>query len=913
MEFLMRRRHAIFIVTGLVLCLSFVVLAATRPFTDEDTSGPARLIPRQSAVKSAHVTIGPDAEIDRVVVKLVDGSRGRLTGGEIYSLGGRNMDEINRIIAGNSSERVKRLAMKSPDQVEKEKFLLERKTGHQLADMNDYFAIPVSSAAEAQNLVNGLNRLPEVEIAYPEPRPALAVDLPPPTPNYDSIQYYLRPAPYGVDADYGQTIPGGDGTGVKIVDIEGNWQFDHEDLETAVGGLLGGELINILDWRNHGTAVIGVMIGGDNGYGITGIVPNADIGMVSIGNIGVAGAILLAADSLQPGDVMLIELHAPGPRYDFEERTDQLGYVCEEYWQANFDAIQLAWAKGIIVCEAAGNGAENLDDGIYENVFDTTFRNSHAVMIGAGAPPSGTYGVDRSRLSFSNYGDRVNLQGYGRGVVTTGYGYLFTGAGDPRQYYTGDFGGTSGATPIVAGAVAALQGIYKVRYGLPIDADRLRDALIVSGSPQQVNTGQHIGPRPDIKAADSALPSPPDLSADPLYFDTTVQLNSQLTVYAELDNHSLEYSLDYSLTALDSLVKNPIGQWIIIPSPTGVISPSGTDMIEIIFDATVIEDRTQTYKGMIRIDYGESGGPLDQQAFLPIFVNVPCADTTYTAKSSNDPDGPAFQWVDITSAGIAIPSFAWYNPYVEDHIIDDGTAGKFYLRFDFPYYDTTYGQIYIGANGAVSFTDSNVNVGGYYVPVSIPNPPFTTFVSPFWNDLNFDATDGGHGTVYYYRSPAYDSFVVEFYQAGNFNDPNDTLTTFEVILTDNGNITFQYLNVGGPGFADSAIVGIADYDCASVPYVLGGDPPERIVTDSSAVLFDYAYIVWGMSGDINGDADVNVADAVYMINWIFKGGPAPKRMGEADVNCDGKANIADAVYIINYIFKGGPKPCQYVL
>jgi len=109
------------------------------------------------------------------------------------------------------------------------------------------------------------------------------------------------------------------------------------------------------------------------------------------------------------------------------------------------------------------------------------------------------------------------------------------------------------------------------------------------------------------------------------------------------------------------------------------------------------------------------------------------------------------------------------------------------------------------------------------------------------------------------------------------------------------------------------VVGIADYDCASVPYVLRSDPPERIVTDSSAVLFDYAYVVWNMSGDVNGDADVNVADAVYLINWIFKGGPAPKRMSEADADCDGKTNISDAVYIINYIFKGGPEPCQYVL
>jgi len=449
MESLMRRIYVSIILIGVALSLSVVVLAATSPVVAERPAKSSDLIPRRPALKSSHISLGADADIDHVVVKLVEGSRGRLTGGKIFSLGGKSMGEINRIIAGQSRGNIRRLAQKPPDEIEKETFLLERRSGYRLADMNNYFIVPVSSAAEAEDMVNRLNRLPEVEIAYAEPKPALAVDIPPTTPNYNSLQDYLRPAPGGVDADYGQTIPGGDGSGVRVVDVEGNWQFDHEDLEAAVGGLLGGTVVAGTDWVNHGTAVIGVLIGGDNGYGVTGIIPAADIGMVSIGGMTIAEAILLAADSMQAGDVMLIELHAPGPRYDFQERTDQLGYICEEYWQANFDAIQWAWAKGIVVCEAAGNGAENLDDVIYQNVFDTTYRNSHAILVGAGAPPSGSYGTDRSRLSFSNYGERVNLQGYGRGVATTGYGYLFTGGGDPRQYYTGDFSGTSSATPVV--------------------------------------------------------------------------------------------------------------------------------------------------------------------------------------------------------------------------------------------------------------------------------------------------------------------------------------------------------------------------------------------------------------------------------------------------------------------------------
>jgi outer membrane protein assembly factor BamB len=61
-------------------------------------------------------------------------------------------------------------------------------------------------------------------------------------------------------------------------------------------------------------------------------------------------------------------------------------------------------------------------------------------------------------------------------------------------------------------------------------------------------------------------------------------------------------------------------------------------------------------------------------------------------------------------------------------------------------------------------------------------------------------------------------------------------------------------------------------------------------------------------GDANGDDDVNVADAVYVIAYVFKGGPAPDPIEAGDANGDGECNVADAVYLIAYVFKGGPPP-----
>lgn len=62
-------------------------------------------------------------------------------------------------------------------------------------------------------------------------------------------------------------------------------------------------------------------------------------------------------------------------------------------------------------------------------------------------------------------------------------------------------------------------------------------------------------------------------------------------------------------------------------------------------------------------------------------------------------------------------------------------------------------------------------------------------------------------------------------------------------------------------------------------------------------------------GDANGDDDINVADPVFVINYVFRGGPAPDPLESGDANCDGGINVGDAVHVINHVFNGGPAPC----
>ena len=64
-------------------------------------------------------------------------------------------------------------------------------------------------------------------------------------------------------------------------------------------------------------------------------------------------------------------------------------------------------------------------------------------------------------------------------------------------------------------------------------------------------------------------------------------------------------------------------------------------------------------------------------------------------------------------------------------------------------------------------------------------------------------------------------------------------------------------------------------------------------------------------GESDGLVNMNILDIVYVINYVYKNGPAPVPYTtcSADANCDCTINILDIVYVINYIYKNGPAPC----
>lgn len=355
-----------------------------------------------------------------------------------------------------------------------------------------YFALTVPGGSDPVELMRRISALDQVEHAYIEGKPA-----PPPlgAASASLVQGYLKPSVLGIDTEVVKGIPGGDGAGTSFIDIEQGWTLNHEALLAANITLIFG--VNNI-YRGHGAAVLGQIVAGPNSKGIVGIAPQAQGRVASIWpqspanpnipdvNSNIPDAILAATGRLGPGDVIVIEAQVTPLR-------SSLLLPCE-IEPAVFNNIELATNSNIIVVEAAGNGdlvtGEGVDLGGIANLNPNILRDSGAIMVAAASSTE-----PHTRMSFSNYGQRIDCYAWGEAVATTGSGWT----DDNATAYTQEFEGTSSATPIIAGAALVMQGIARARQLniLPPQARAILRA-VANGTPPDSNV-EPIGVMPDLK------------------------------------------------------------------------------------------------------------------------------------------------------------------------------------------------------------------------------------------------------------------------------------------------------------------------------------------------------------------------------------------------------------------------------
>jgi hypothetical protein len=428
-----------------------------------------------------------DAAAPRVVVKLAEQRPGLVAGGRIADagilavIGARRAGPFFRGLERELAHvRARQLAATAPGAVPP-------------VDLGLYFEVEAADADDARSLVARLNALDAVELAYPRELPAPPPgDILPVTADFTTNQAYRAAPPNGVDAATMLATTGATGAGLRVLDIEWGWRFDHEDLGKLRPPSLVGPPIAQPAYNDHGLAVIGEICADADGYGMTGLTPDVEVFVATdfpAAGYSVAAAILVGLPVLRAGDVMLLEAQTQTP----------LGLGPTEWVQADFDAIFIATGLGVVTVEAAGNGGVNLDSPVLGGLFNTSVRDSGAIIVGA------SNGASLSRASFSCYGARIDANGWGANVASTGYGDLATVGGDVRQTYTATFNGTSSASPIVTSAVLAVRGAAKAQLdaaaAAALDAFAIRALLRAHGT---ALPGAAIGRRPDAGALLSA-------------------------------------------------------------------------------------------------------------------------------------------------------------------------------------------------------------------------------------------------------------------------------------------------------------------------------------------------------------------------------------------------------------------------
>lgn len=482
-----------------VLCSVLGILPlGPLPRAAAQTGGPSPAARRAQVLRPARpLEIDPRAHRpDLLVLKFVEGHRVRLDeSGAPYSPTGLPLEALRRL---RRRRRLERVFTRSVADLERERrtLMASATAGTYLPDINNYYYLHTRGLADSRALLAALSTADGVEIVYPAPlppaprsvlrAPAFLPDIPPTTPNFESKQAYFGATPTAFGHLLTRGVAGAEGIpSLLVIHIEGAWVLGHEDLPNLVTKNIIGQTdfgkYMTPNWYQHGTAMAGLLNAERNAYGTRGFAPMTRFRMVSLVN-GRPNMINLATAKAKAGDVFV----------------SAFGYLVlgkdapVDYYQANFDAILIATAKGISYVIAAGNSGEDLARQIvYGNRYAKNAKSSGAFIIGA------TGAGDYARLSFSNYGDKVVANGWGAKVVTTGgIGDLFRAGNDERQHYTQSFGGTSSATGIVAGVIASLQSASIRQNGKVLTPAAIRQLLRSYGTAISGN----IGKRPDLPA-----------------------------------------------------------------------------------------------------------------------------------------------------------------------------------------------------------------------------------------------------------------------------------------------------------------------------------------------------------------------------------------------------------------------------
>lgn len=230
------------------------------------------------------------------------------------------------------------------------------------------------------------------------------------------------------------------GEGVKVAILDTGVDYRHPDLAPNIKqgmNFTSPDSQNFMDGNGHGTHVAGIIAGCDNGMGVVGVAPMAELYPIKVLGDDGAGSFQTIVKGIEYAiqlgvDIISMSLGSevdPGPQLH--------------------QAIQKAHRAGIVIVAASGNESSRCD---------WPARYDEVIAVGA---------IDRRKHKayFSNTGPELDVTAPGVNILST--------------YLNGTYArlsGTSMATPVVSGAIALILS-YAKKKGIKVGPDELMKML----------------------------------------------------------------------------------------------------------------------------------------------------------------------------------------------------------------------------------------------------------------------------------------------------------------------------------------------------------------------------------------------------------------------------------------------------
>lgn len=378
------------------------------------------------------------------------------------------------------------------------------------------------------------------------------------------------------------------------------------------------------------------------------------------------------------------------------------------------------------------------------------------------------------------------------------------------------------------------------------------------------------------------------LAANPTAY--IINTSAETISKVDLQTHQVSNNIHTLGTDIDSYPNQ-----IVIRDTLAYVVCSGTDEIQI------IDLNTVSTVGWIRFASGEN------PFWMALLNDTTLYVTLLTADVMVEVDVPSRQVVERTQVGMS----------PEGVILFDDKAYIAVTAFDFITYtwgqgkvavydligDTVIAEIPVGKNPQFLALDSegriHVTCTGNYTSV----PGRVYIIDPYANEvIDSIAINGQPGQI------AIGPDNIAYIAAGDYTKTGKVLAYHALtgaILRDAAN----------PIVVDSGAAGVAVFQDSTALVACFGDKLNQLDTSGASywiysvgdgpVHLDFDYV----PGDANGDWQVNIGDAVYLVTYVFRGGPPPAEpRWRANANGDRAINVGDAVYVVTYIFRGGPRP-----